>query len=149
MKIKNKRKVYLYAILILATLLVWGYVLFSKNKLGAKSLTAQSLVTSTPNTQVWVKNQLINTGHQILNTPVAAVFELKNTGLFPLIIDNVTTDCNCTVPEWKKGPILPNETFHIRLIYNGKMLGFFQKKGIIKCNIPNGTLVIVMRGEME
>jgi hypothetical protein len=149
LKIKNKRKFYLYVILVAAILVVWGYVLYSKNQSDANRMTSLSSGASMPRTQIWIKNQIINTGRQKLNIPVAAVFELKNTGLFPLTIYDVTTDCNCTVPEWKRAPILPNEIFHIKLVYNGKTLGFFQKKGIIKCNIPNGTLVVVMRGEMD
>jgi hypothetical protein len=149
LKIKNKRKLYLYAILISASLLVWGYVLYLKNRSVDKTMISRSFIPSMPKTQIWIKNQVINIGRQKFNTPVSAVFELKNTGLFPLTIFDVSTDCNCTVPEWKRAPILPNEIFHIKLVYNGKILGFFQKKGIIKCNIPNGTLVIIMRGDME
>lgn len=149
MKIKNKGKFYLYALLILAILIVWGYVLYSKNKQASNNLTDDGLGTSTQLTQVWIKTKLINTGIQKLNTPVPAIFELKNTGLFPLTIYNVSTDCNCTVSDWKKSPIMPNEAFYVKLLYNGRTPGFFQKKGIIKCNIPNGTLVVVMRGDME
>jgi Protein of unknown function (DUF1573) len=149
LKLRNTKKAYLYAILIVAILVVWGYVFYKKSDSGEKSMTGQRFGVSMPTTQIWAKNQLINTGRQKLNTPVSATFELKNTGVFPLTIYDVATDCNCTVSEWKKAPILPNEVFHIKLTYSGKMLGFFQKKGIVKCNIPNGTLVIVMRGEME
>jgi hypothetical protein len=149
LKIKTKGKFYLYAFLILATLIVWGYALYSKNKQASNYLTGDGFAPSTPLTQIWIESKLLNLGIHKLNTPVSATFEFKNIGLFPLTIYDVTTDCSCTVSEWKKSAIMPNEEFHVRFVYNGKISGFFQKKGIIKGNIPNGVLVVVMRGEME
>jgi len=47
-------------------------------------------------------------------------FTFKNTGTAPLIIQNVSTTCGCTTPEWTKQPIRPGETGFIKVSYDVK-----------------------------
>jgi hypothetical protein len=48
---------------------------------------------------------------KIAEGPVAEhVFEFKNVGKEPLIIQNASASCGCTTPEWPKEPILPGKT---------------------------------------
>ena len=47
-------------------------------------------------------------------------FTFKNTGSAPLIIQNVSTTCGCTTPEWTKQPIRPGETGFIKVSYDVK-----------------------------
>jgi hypothetical protein len=46
------------------------------------------------------------------------VFEFKNTGKEPLIIQNASASCGCTTPEWPKEPILPGKSGKITVRYN-------------------------------
>jgi len=50
-------------------------------------------------------------------------FKFSNAGEFPLIINNVSTSCGCTVPQWPRDPIGPGETSSILVKFNsrGKM----------------------------
>lgn len=50
-------------------------------------------------------------------------FKFANAGEFPLIINNVSTSCGCTVPQWPRDPIGPGETSSILVKFNsrGKM----------------------------
>ncbi len=45
-------------------------------------------------------------------------FEFKNTGKEPLIIQNATASCGCTIPEWPKEPIKPGKKGEILVKYN-------------------------------
>lgn len=46
------------------------------------------------------------------------VFEFKNVGNEPLIIQNASASCGCTTPEWPKEPILPGKTGKIKVRFN-------------------------------
>lgn len=51
--------------------------------------------------------------------PVAEhVFEFKNTGKEPLIIQSASASCGCTTPEWPKEPIKPGKKGKITVRYN-------------------------------
>jgi hypothetical protein len=45
------------------------------------------------------------------------VFTFTNTGTEPLIIENATGSCGCTVPEYPKHPIAPGATGEIKVEY--------------------------------
>lgn len=47
-------------------------------------------------------------------------FKFKNGGQFPLIINNVTASCGCTIPEWPREPIAPNQESAIKVQFNTK-----------------------------
>jgi len=49
---------------------------------------------------------------------VSAVFTFKNEGMAPLILNNVTASCGCTVPSWPREPIEPGQTSSITVTYN-------------------------------
>jgi len=52
--------------------------------------------------------------------PATHDFTFKNTGTTPLIIQNVTSSCGCTMPEWTKQPVLPGATGFIKISYDVK-----------------------------
>jgi hypothetical protein len=47
-------------------------------------------------------------------------FTFKNTGTAPLIIQNVSTTCGCTTPEWTRQPIRPGDAGFIKVAYDVK-----------------------------
>lgn len=52
------------------------------------------------------------------------VFKFTNTGSQPLIIENATGSCGCTVPTYPKEPIAPGKTGEIEVVYSpGKQEG--------------------------
>lgn len=51
---------------------------------------------------------------------VEHVFKFKNTGEAPLVIQNATAPCGCTVPTWTKEPIPPGGTGEIVVQFNSK-----------------------------
>jgi len=47
-------------------------------------------------------------------------FKFKNEGDFPLIINNVSASCGCTIPQWPREPIGPGEGGDILVHFNSK-----------------------------
>ena len=45
-------------------------------------------------------------------------FYVQNTGLYPLIIKDIRTNCSCTSAEWVKKPIMPNESTKVTISYD-------------------------------
>jgi len=52
-------------------------------------------------------------GNVLLGEEIEAVFKLKNTGDYPLIIAEVKGSCSCTVADYPEDPIAPGETEEI------------------------------------
>ena len=46
--------------------------------------------------KISTKNEVIDLGNVLFQTPSTATFELQNTGNSPLRITNVKTSCGCT-----------------------------------------------------
>jgi hypothetical protein len=51
---------------------------------------------------------------------VEHVFHFKNDGPYPLILNNITSSCGCTTPEWPREPISPNTASSIKVRFNSK-----------------------------
>jgi hypothetical protein len=76
--------------------------------------------------------------------PVAEhIFEFTNTGNAPLIIQNASASCGCTVPQWPKEPILPGKKGQIKVSYTTQgHVTPFAKDVYIQSNAvnnPNGS----------
>ena len=54
-------------------------------------------------------------------------FVFTNIGKEPLIISKAKGSCGCTVPEWPKEPIMSGETGVIKVNYDEKRIGSFNK----------------------
>ena len=75
-------------------------------------------------------------------------FKFTNTGDAPLIISNAKGSCGCTVPVWPKEPIAPGASNVIKVKYDTKRIGAFNKSVTITSNaISNPTQVIRIKGK--
>jgi len=59
--------------------------------------------------------------------PVYYVFEVTNTGVQPLKLDDVHASCGCTTPEWSREAIAPGATAQIKVGYNAAAENYFEK----------------------
>lgn len=59
--------------------------------------------------------------------PVYYVFEVTNTGIQPLKLDDVHASCGCTTPEWSRETIAPGATAQIKVGYNAAAENYFEK----------------------
>ena len=70
---------------------------------------------------------------------VEYLFDFKNSGEIPLIINNVLTTCGCTAPEWPKQPIKPGETGQIKIAFDSSSkIGRQNKVITIRSNAHEG-----------
>lgn len=75
------------------------------------------------------------------------VFSCTNNGSQPLILNDVTTTCGCTVPEWSKEPIPPGGTGTVKVTFDplGRP-GAFRKNITVKSNARESTVVLYIVG---
>ena len=76
-------------------------------------------------------------------------FVFKNTGKEPLIITNCVGSCGCTVPVWPKTPIAPGEKASIKVKYDTRRVGLFQKTVTVTSNAATPTKVMTIKGNVE
>ena len=109
------------------------------------------LAQNGPKIEFTAKDQTIDFGqvYQGVDSGMR-VFEFKNTGNEPLIINNVQATCGCTVPSKPDSPILPGNSGKIEVRYNMNS-GIFTKSVIVDSNAINfaeGKIAIKIKGEV-
>ena len=74
------------------------------------------------------------------------VFKFTNTGNAPLVIKHAKGSCGCTVPSYKKEPIMPGESGEIEVRYDTKRVGRFTKTVTLTTNTAEGKQVLRIKG---
>ncbi len=83
------------------------------------------------------------TGYQ---QPITAVFEFRNKGLRKLKIKEIRPDCYCTAIDYPKEDIGSGDVFQVRMTYDAKQLGHFDKQAAVISNGTDKPLYIRMKG---
>ena len=73
-------------------------------------------------------------------------FKFKNIGNEPLIITDAKGSCGCTTPEWPKEPIAPGASSSIKVHYDTKRTGAFEKTVTLTSNAVESAKVIRIKG---
>ncbi len=55
-------------------------------------------------------DKVFEAGERVKGEVVEAVFNIENTGRYPLVFGEIKGSCSCTVAEKPEAPILPGET---------------------------------------
>ncbi len=76
-------------------------------------------------------------------------FEFKNTGKEPLVLSDVRSSCGCTTPEWPRLPIKKGEKAVIKVKYNTKIVGSFNKSIYITSNAKTPKIILTIKGNVE
>lgn len=92
-----------------------------------------------------IQKQVIECGRTGYEQPVTATFELRNKGLRKLVIESVKADCGCTSVEYPK-EVGIGEKFTIKMTYDARQLGHFQKMAAIRSNATKKPVYLTMRG---
>ncbi|MDQ3192817.1 MAG: DUF1573 domain-containing protein [Bacteroidota bacterium] len=102
-------------------------------------------VSSGPATAVAFKKSEHDFGKIKQDSKNTHKFKFTNTGINPLIIENATGSCGCTVPEYPKEPIAPGATGEITVEYSpGKQQGAQSKTVTITANTePKQTMLTI------
>jgi len=76
-------------------------------------------------------------------------FEFTNTGGEPLIIQNVSTSCGCTTPEWTKEPVMPGQKGFVSAAYNpADRPGQFEKYITVQSNAAIQIVKLTISGNV-
>jgi hypothetical protein len=70
-------------------------------------------------------------------------FTFTNPGDAPLIIESFRTSCGCLVPYWDQEPVLPGQKGKVRLKYDTRRAGPFQKTATLLSNATNAPMVLL------
>ena len=78
-------------------------------------------------------------------------FKFKNTGKEPLIIYSATGSCGCTVPDPTsyKEPIKPGASGHIKVHYDTKRVGSFEKTVTVSSNAKTASKTLKIHGTVK
>ena len=66
-----------------------------------------------------------------------AIFELKNNSDELLVIENVSTTCDCASISFDKKPVIVDGSLQVMVTVKPKEIGFFSQTVIVKSNISN------------
>ncbi|MBN2276083.1 MAG: DUF1573 domain-containing protein [Bacteroidales bacterium] len=80
--------------------------------------------------------------------PVIAEFHFKNPSMVPLIIFAVNPSCGCTIADYSKEPIQPQKTGVIKVTFDAKDTGYFQKSIAVDTNAEEGSETLIIKGEV-
>jgi hypothetical protein len=72
--------------------------------------------------------------------------KFKNTGNEPLIIKSAQGSCGCTVPNFKREPIMPGETSEVEIRYDTQRTGDIYKTVTIETNEGSDKRVLTVKG---
>ena len=92
------------------------------------------------------KTETIDYGTIVKNSNGERTFSFTNTGSAPLIINRVQSTCGCTIPKKPEAPIMPGEKGEIKVSYDTKRFGRFNKQIIIFSNAKEARKVIRIKG---
>lgn len=75
-------------------------------------------------------------------------FEFTNKGNAPLVLTNVRASCGCTAPEWTREPVQSGEQGIIKVKYNTRIMGGFNKSITVSSNAANSLVVLRIKGNV-
>jgi hypothetical protein len=75
-------------------------------------------------------------------------FVFSNTGDAPLAIVNVRASCGCMASEWTKKPVNAGGRDSLRIEYNTRIKGSFNKTIAVQSNAENGNIELKIRGSI-
>lgn len=115
------------------------------NLFGIGSLSAQELLhggtsLNSSNAEIKFEKETHDFGKIKQHSDATYHFKFTNTGKEPLIITDAKGSCDCTVPEWPKQPIRPGESATIKVKYDTKKVGLFNKTVTITSNARNESV---------
>lgn len=105
--------------------------------------------------EIKIENEILDYGTVDYDANGIREFKFKNTGKSPLTITNVQGECGCTSttidgkPGWPQEPILPGKSGVIRVKYDTKRAGRFEKNVTITTNGKMSTVKVKIKGEVK
>jgi hypothetical protein len=116
-----------------------------------KEALAQALADTLNLTEVeWLDPVDRSLGKLKANESIDIIWRFKNVGNKPLVIENASASCGCTVPEKPEKPIAPGEVGQIKATFNGSGQGSIMKQVHVYGNLkPNREKTLSFSGEID
>jgi Protein of unknown function (DUF1573) len=92
--------------------------------------------------------ETIDLGKVKQNVPATATFTVTNIGNEPLIIEQASPSCGCTIGNYTKEPIAPGKTGSITATFNAAALNHFTKSLTVKFAGVDEVKTIVISGDV-
>jgi len=122
---------------------------------GQKEKTTDDTATQiaaalTDSTTVQIIDSSYNFGKITDGEKVEYSYRFKNTGTKPLVIQDASASCGCTVPQKPEKPILPGETGFIKIVFDSKgRVGNAYKTVTVLSNANPGFPQLILTGDVE
>lgn len=126
--------------------------------LGLNALTAQESVVPNmdPNApDIKFETEVLDYGVVDYDSNGLREFKFTNTGKSPLTITSVSGECGCTATTidgkkgWPEEPILPGKSGVIKVKYDTKREGRFEKNVTVTSNARYATKKVRIKGEVR
>lgn len=133
---------------ILLTSAAIGIIVFASNAQTATLSAAGT--TQNPNApEIVFEKEIVDYGTVKYDSDGTREFKFKNTGKEPLIIYSATGSCGCTVPTAPKEPIKPGDSGVIKVHYDTKRVGSFEKSITVSSNAKTPSKILKVKGTVE
>ena len=76
-------------------------------------------------------------------------FSFVNRDEIPVIITNVKSSCGCTVQEWPREPVIPGGSGTIKVKYNTRITGTFQKTLQVHTSRNSQPIALTIKGVVK
>lgn len=97
----------------------------------------------------WLDSTYLDLGQQKEGKSIEISFRFRNTGDKNLVIEDVSAQCGCTIPEKPEQPFAPGEEGVIRAKFNGSGHDETRKQVYVKANIkPDGADTLTFRAQL-
>ncbi|MBK7558678.1 MAG: DUF1573 domain-containing protein [Chitinophagaceae bacterium] len=138
-----------YCFFLWVTLVLISCDTGSKDKITGEDGT-QTAVAVTDSTTVQIIDSAYNFGKISDGEKVEYSYRFKNTGTKPLVIQDASASCGCTVPQKPEKPILPGETGFIKIVFDSKgRVGNAYKTVTVLSNANPGFPQLILTGDVE
>lgn len=112
--------------------------------------TNPPIVDTANNTTIqWLDSTYLDLGKQKEGKEIEITFRFKNTGNKNLVIQSVSAQCGCTIPEKPEKPFAPGEEGVIKAKYNGSGHGETRKEVYVTANTnPSSSHTLTFRADL-
>ncbi|MBC7872851.1 MAG: DUF1573 domain-containing protein [Ferruginibacter sp.] len=120
-----------------------------KDSVTAQTTPGQELPDTASNTTIqWLDSTYLDLGKQKEGKEIELTFRFRNTGSKNLVIQNVSAQCGCTIPEKPEKPFAPGEEGVIKAKYNGSGHGETRKEVYVTANTSPNAHTLTFRAEL-
>ena len=165
MRLHNKKHNTMKHIIIIVTaLLLMGGAMAQTTKTTAKAQAKDGKATVTVNTsaaktaspaanvtgaEISFEKKTIDYGTLKVGDVRTVEMVYTNVGKKPLLLENVTTNCDCTEVEWSRKPLMPGKSDVIKVTYTAKNPGLISKWVTVMSNAETDRVILKTSGKVE